>query len=73
MDEFIVFFLDDKRYDVTIKNYLRCSCDYFVTMLEGSLGGCGMFVQCKHVYRFTDNYVLWVHGRVHSSLQMELG
>jgi hypothetical protein len=35
---------------VTIKNYLGCSCVYFVTMLVGSLGGCGVFVQCKHVY-----------------------
>ncbi len=35
---------------MTIKNYLGCSCVYFVTMLEGFLGGCGVFMQCKHVY-----------------------
>jgi hypothetical protein len=50
MDKFIVFFLDDKRYDVTIGNFPKCSCVYFVIMLVGSLGDCGVYVQCKHVY-----------------------
>jgi len=33
-----------------IGNFLGCSCVYFVTMLVGSLGGCGVYVKCKHVY-----------------------
>jgi hypothetical protein len=41
---------DDKRYDVTIGNFPRCSCVYFVTTLASSLGGHGVYVQCKHVY-----------------------
>jgi len=47
--------LDDKGYDVTIGNFLRCSCVYFVTMLVGSLGNCGVFVQsnmCITFYRW---------------------
>ncbi len=35
---------------MTIENFPRCSCVYFVTMLVGSLGGRGVYVQCKHVY-----------------------
>jgi hypothetical protein len=35
---------------VTIGNFPRCSCVYFVTMLVGFLGGCGVNVQCKHGY-----------------------
>jgi hypothetical protein len=42
--------LDDKRYNVTIKNFPKCSCVYFVTMLVCSLGGRGVYVQCEHVY-----------------------
>ncbi len=41
---------DDKRYNVTIGNFLGCSCVYFMTMLVGSLGGPRTYVQCKHVY-----------------------
>jgi hypothetical protein len=40
----------DKGYDVTIGNFLRCSHVYFVTMLVGSLGNRGVYVQCKHGY-----------------------
>jgi hypothetical protein len=40
----------DKQYDITIGNFLGCSCVYFVTMLATSLGGHGAYVQCKHVY-----------------------
>jgi hypothetical protein len=36
---------------MTIGNFLGFSCVYFVTMLAGSLGGCGLYVQCEHVYR----------------------
>jgi hypothetical protein len=35
---------------VTIGNFLGCSCVYFVTMLAGSLGGHGVYVQCKRVH-----------------------
>ncbi len=42
--------LDDQRYDVTIGNFLGCSCVYFVKMLVGSLGARGVYVHCKHVY-----------------------
>ncbi len=41
---------DDKEYDVTIGNFLGCSCVYFVTMLASSLGNLGMYVQCNHVH-----------------------
>jgi hypothetical protein len=50
MDKFIVCFLDDKRYDLIIGNFPKCSCVYFVIMLVGSLGDRGVYVQCKHVY-----------------------
>ncbi len=35
---------------MTIENFPRFSCVYFVTMLVGFLGGHGVYVQCKHVY-----------------------
>ncbi len=35
---------------MTIGNFPKCSCVYFVAMLASSLGGCGVYVQCKHVY-----------------------
>ncbi len=41
---------NDKQYDVTIGNFLRCSCVYFVIMLVASLGSRGAYVQCKRVY-----------------------
>jgi len=44
------YFSDDQRYKVTIGNFPRCSCVYFVKMLAGSLGACGVYVHCKHVY-----------------------
>jgi hypothetical protein len=50
MDKFTNFFLDDQRNDVTIGNFPRCSCVYFVRMLVGSLGGHGVYVHYKHVY-----------------------
>jgi hypothetical protein len=34
---------NDKQYDVTIVNFPRCSCVYFVAMLAGSLG-------CPRIY-----------------------
>ncbi len=34
---------------MTIGTFLGCSYVYFVTMLASSLGGCGVYVQCKHV------------------------
>jgi hypothetical protein len=40
---------NDKRYDGIIGNFLDVHV-YFVTMLVGSLGGHGVYVQCKHVY-----------------------
>jgi hypothetical protein len=41
MDKFYNINSDDKRYDVTIGNFLRCSCVHFVTMLVGFLGNRG--------------------------------
>ncbi len=35
---------------MTIGNFLGCSCVYCVIMLASSLGGRGVYVQCKHVY-----------------------
>jgi hypothetical protein len=37
-------FFDDNRYDVTIGNFLKHSCVYFVKMLASSLGGHGPYV-----------------------------
>jgi len=65
--------LDDKGYDVIIGNYRRCSCVYFVTMLASYLGGRGVYVQCTCVSHLIDDYVLWAHGGVPSSLHMKLG
>jgi hypothetical protein len=42
--------LNDQIYDVTIENFLRCSCVYFVQMLVGSLGVHGVYVHCILVY-----------------------
>jgi len=39
-----------KRYDVIVGNYPRWSYIYFVIMSTTSLGGCGAWVQCKHLY-----------------------
>jgi len=50
MDKFTKKNLDDQKYDVTIGNFPRCSCVYFVRMLVGSLGGHGVYVHYKHVY-----------------------
>jgi hypothetical protein len=41
---------DNNWYDVTIGNFPKCSCVYFVKMLAKSLGAHGVYVQCKHVY-----------------------
>ncbi len=58
--------LNDERHNLTIENFPRCSCVYFVTMLVGSLGGPDTYVQCKHVYHvlqlimlcgFTKNFI----------------
>ncbi len=35
---------------MTIGNFPRCSCVYFVIMLLSSTRGHGVYVQCKHVY-----------------------
>jgi len=37
---------DDSQYDITINNFPRCSCVYFVKMLASSLGARGAYVQC---------------------------
>jgi hypothetical protein len=34
----------NNRYDVTMDNFLRYSCVYFVKMLVGSLGARGVYV-----------------------------
>jgi hypothetical protein len=35
---------DDQQYNITIGNFLKCSCVYFVTMNIGFLGGHGAYV-----------------------------
>jgi hypothetical protein len=35
---------NDEGYDVTIRNFLGCSCVYFITMLAGFFGGHGVCV-----------------------------
>jgi hypothetical protein len=58
MDKFTNILFDDNGYDVTIGNFLGCSCVYFVRMLVGSLGGHGAYVKCKHgVSHLSNNYV----------------
>jgi hypothetical protein len=71
----------DKQYNVTIGNFPRCSCVYFVTMLAGSLGGLRTYAQCKHVYHvlqsimfcgFTKDFIhyyTWSWDEVQCSLQ----
>jgi hypothetical protein len=44
-----------KCYDVTIENYVSCSCIYFVVMLTIPLGEHGAWVQCKHIYHILQN------------------
>jgi hypothetical protein len=48
----------DKQYDVIIGNFLGCSCVYFVTMLAGSWGSRGAYVQFKHVYHILQMIML---------------
>ncbi len=43
-------FCGHKCFDVTIGNYSCCFCIYFIIMSITSLGGCGAWVQCKHLY-----------------------
>jgi hypothetical protein len=43
-------FSNEKRYHVIMGNYPSCSSLNFVTMAAHSLGGCGAWVQCKHIY-----------------------
>jgi len=45
-------FFNHKRYDVTIGNYPCCSYIYFVIMSTTSLGGCGAWLQYKHLYEW---------------------
>jgi hypothetical protein len=47
-------FCGHKCFDVTIGNYPCCFCIYFIVMSITSLGGCGAWVQCKHLY-----HILW--------------
>jgi hypothetical protein len=35
---------NDQQYNITIGNFLGCSCVYFVTMNLGFLGGHGAYV-----------------------------
>ncbi len=70
---------DDKRYNVTIRNFLWCSCVYFVAML--ALGGLGTYMQCKHVYHILQlimfcglkedfiHYCMWSWDEVQCLLQ----
>jgi hypothetical protein len=59
--------------DVNIGNFLRCSCVYFVKMLASYL----VLVECMCIVNMwsclINDHVLWAHGRIHSSLYMELG
>ncbi len=56
---------------MTIGNYPRCSCVHFVTMLVGSLGGHGVYVQCKHVYHILQTIMFC--GFTEEFMHMELG
>jgi hypothetical protein len=50
---------DDKCYDVIIRNLLGYSCVYFVAMLASSLGGRGVYVQCKHLNHFLQSIMFY--------------
>jgi hypothetical protein len=39
-----------KQCEVTISNFLACTCIDFVLMMKGSLGAQGKWVHCKHLY-----------------------
>jgi hypothetical protein len=39
-----------KQYEVTINDYLTCSCMDFSSMMASSLGKRGPWVPCKHLY-----------------------
>jgi hypothetical protein len=51
-------FSNEQGYDVIIGNFPRFSCVYLVTILVGSLGGHGVYVQCKHVYHILQTIML---------------
>jgi hypothetical protein len=38
------------QYEVTIGNFLACTCLDFITMMSSSLGWWKKWVPCKHVY-----------------------
>jgi len=53
MDGFTTSFQDRhkrKQYEVTISDYLACSCVDFASMMALSLGKQGLWVPCKHLY-----------------------
>ncbi len=52
-------FSSHKHFNVTIANYLGHSCIYFVIMSVASLGGCGAWVQCKHLYQILQNIMYY--------------
>jgi len=52
MVKYIVWWLslNSKEYDVTIGNFLACTCFDFVSMMARSLGKQGTWIPCKHIY-----------------------
>ncbi len=50
---------NDEQYNVTIENFLACSCVYFVAMLATFLGSHGAYVQCKHVYHVSKTIMFY--------------
>jgi hypothetical protein len=39
-----------KQYEVTIGNFPTCTCLDFIRMMANSLGDCGKWAHCKHLY-----------------------
>jgi hypothetical protein len=47
-----------KQYQVMVGKFPTCICINFVSMMIGSLGGCGKWVHWKHLYYILQNVML---------------
>jgi hypothetical protein len=61
MEEYIIIsspIENHKQYEVTNDNFHACTCMDFVLLMTGSLGACGKWVHCKHLYYILQHVML---------------
>ena len=52
-----------QKYTLSISSFASCTCPYFEEMILKSLGGCGQWAYCKHLY-FIFTVVCGLEGEV---------